>query len=107
MARLRPSTLKATKKSVSRLRAELKLLNGALIELRKRRQAVSDGVEQEGTKIIRVRQSKLSQAEHYGSNVTRKRFEELWELDKSIIEVRYRRMKIWRILAHRKARRTK
>ncbi|HEV7967119.1 MAG TPA: hypothetical protein VGP19_06100 [Candidatus Acidoferrales bacterium] len=85
----------------------MKSLQSALAKLSKRRQAVSHDIEQKGTKIIRVRESKLPQAEYYGSNVTRKLFEELWKLDKSIIEVRYRRMKIWTILAHRKAQRTK
>jgi len=107
MAKLHPRPLTATKKSVSRLRAELKSLNSMLVKLRKRRQTVMHDIERAGTKIIRVRQSKLPPAEHYGSNAGRKLLEELWKLDKSIIEVRYGRMKIWTVLAHRKARRAK
>jgi len=89
MARLQPRKLTATKKSVSRLKAELKSLNSALAKLRKRRQAVFHDIEQTGTKIIRVQQSKPPKADLIGSNATRKMFEELRKLDKSIIEVRY------------------
>ena len=99
--------LKARKKSVPRLKAELKSLSNALAKLRKRRQAFIHDNERTETKIIQVRHPKLPQADKTDSNAVRKLFEELWKLDKSIIEVRYRRLKIWRILAHRKARRTK